>query len=297
MLVELAVGDAYGAGFEYADTEFVRAHNTLSAYVQHPRHHGMKPGHYSDDAQMSIAVTEVIISGLPWTQKNLADSFVRCFRRDKREGYARGFYSFLCSVRNGDDFLARIKPDSDKSGAAMRAIPVGIYPTIPEVISRCTLQAAITHDTPDGINAAVAAALSSHYFLYRLGRKRDLGRFLEDNVPGQWAEPWSGKVGSKGWMSVRAAVTAIHSCSRMSDLLRFCVDFTGDVDTVATIALGAASASSEVKQDLPAHLHCGLENGRYGLYYLSRLDSRLGQRMQELGCADRGRRSSTSTAD
>lgn len=36
MLVELAVGDAYGAGFEYADPEFVTAHNTVAGYVQHP---------------------------------------------------------------------------------------------------------------------------------------------------------------------------------------------------------------------------------------------------------------------
>ena len=38
MLVELAIGDAYGAGFEYAANRIVRERNNLSAYVQHPRH-------------------------------------------------------------------------------------------------------------------------------------------------------------------------------------------------------------------------------------------------------------------
>jgi hypothetical protein len=37
MLLELAIGDAYGAGFEYASDQIVRERNDLSAYVPHPR--------------------------------------------------------------------------------------------------------------------------------------------------------------------------------------------------------------------------------------------------------------------
>jgi ADP-ribosylglycohydrolase len=40
----------------------------------------------------------------------------------------------------------------------------------------------------------------------------------------------------------------------LSELLKDCIAFTGDVDTVATIALAAASCSEEITQDLPAHL-------------------------------------------
>ena len=44
------------------------------------------------------------------------------------------------------------------------------------------------------------------------------------------------------------------SCDRLSDLLKVCVAYTGDVDTVAAIALGAGSCSEEMEHDLPAHL-------------------------------------------
>ena len=91
MLVELAVGDAYGAGFEYASDALVRDRNDLSWYVQHPRH-GIRPGAYTDDTQMSIAVAEAILSGERWTPALLARHFVTAFKRDRREGYARGFY-------------------------------------------------------------------------------------------------------------------------------------------------------------------------------------------------------------
>lgn len=274
MLLELAIGDAYGAGFEYVDPEMIRQQNTLSRYVKHPRH-TIQPGCYTDDTQMSLAIAETIVLGEPWEPAVLADKFVKVFQRDPRKGYATGFYHFLEQVHNGEQFLRDINPSSEKSGAAMRAAPIGIYPTIPLVIERCAIQAALTHNTPNGIHAAVAAALMTHYFLYHLGPKSELGFFLEEQVPGHWASLWTGKVKSQGWMSVRAAVTALTRCDTMGDLLKTCIQFSGDVDTVAAIALVAGSCSTELAQDLPAHLFDELENGQYGRDYIRLLDTQL----------------------
>ena len=112
MLLELAIADAYSAGFEYSDPKFVVAHNNLSGYVPRPRH-SIKPGYYTDDTQMSIAIAEVLISQQPWTQEVLANSFITAFKRDPREGYASGFYQFLSKIETGIEFLAKIKPHSD----------------------------------------------------------------------------------------------------------------------------------------------------------------------------------------
>jgi ADP-ribosyl-[dinitrogen reductase] hydrolase len=274
MLVELAVGDAYGAGFEYAAPEVVRRHNDLSGYRPHPSG-GIPAGRYTDDTQMSLAIAEALVDGLDWTPPVLAAKFVEVFRRDPRPGYAGRFHAFLQEIRDGDDFLDRIDPGSTKSGAAMRACPVGVLPDLGEVVARTRIQAAITHNTTSGIDSAIAAALMPHYFLHRLGPRADLGRFLCDHVPGDWDTPWTGVVRAPGWMSVRAAVTALTAGSSLSDVLRRCVDFTGDVDTVATIALAAGSCAGDLPQDLPAHLVTGLEDGTYGRAYLADLDTRL----------------------
>jgi ADP-ribosylglycohydrolase len=274
MLLELAIGDAYGAGFEYADSELVQRYNDLSRYIQHPRHQ-IKPGCYTDDTQMSLAIAETLVAGEPWTPEVLAHRFVTTFKRDPREGYAGKFYRFLLQVQDGQQFLENITWTSDKSGAAMRAAPLGVLPTIEQVIEATTLQAAITHNTPDGINAAIAAALMSHYFIYQLGEKKELGQFLETHVLGEWSKPWQGEVRSKGWMSVRAAITAVIRNDSLSELLKDCIAFTGDVDTVAAIALAAAACSEEITQDLPDHLIDGLENGTYGRDYIIQLDKQL----------------------
>lgn len=274
MLLELAIGDAYGAGFEYAEPEFVLAYNDLSRYRQHPRHQ-IKPGCYTDDTQMSLAIAETIVSQAAWTPEVLAHQFVTAFKRDSREGYASRFYQYLLQVQNGRQFLEGINWTSDKSGAAMRAAPIGVFPSIEQILEATTIQAAITHNTPDGIHAAQAAALMSHYFIYKLGQKQKLGQFLEAYIPGEWSKPWEGKVGSKGWMSVRAAITAVMRHDSLSELLQECIAFTGDVDTVAAIALAAASCSEEVKKDLPHHFIECLENTAYGRDYIINLDKQL----------------------
>lgn len=274
MLLELAIGDAYGAGFEYADPEFVRQNNTLR-YHQHPKHIGIKPGMYTDDTQMSLAIAELMIEGKAWTSLNLASKFVEVFKRDEREGYASRFYHFLQHTKSGEEFLANIHPNSEKSGAAMRAPVIGILKDKQEVLEKAETQAIITHNTRDGIRAAKASAMIVHYFLREKGKKRDLHTYLKAHVKGDWASRWTGKVGSKGWMSVRAAITAIQESSSMADLLKRCVSYTGDVDTVATIAMAGASVCPELKNDLPGPLYNDLENNRFGKDYLRSLDQDL----------------------
>ncbi|CAN1209156.1 ADP-ribosylglycohydrolase family protein [Tumidithrix helvetica PCC 7403] len=274
MLLELAIGDAYGAGFEYAAAPILKR-NDLSGYIKHPKH-DIRPGQYTDDTQMSLAIAEAIVSEVPWTPESLAKGFVEVFHRDPHEGYASRFYGFLQQTKTGQDFLANIRANSDKSGSAMRASPIGVFGDIAEVLEKASIQARLTHDTPDGIAAAQASALMTHYFLYDLGAKSDLGNFLDAKVPGyQWAIAWQGEVGAKGWMSVRAAVTAVTRNDSLSEVLRDSINFGGDVDTVATIALAAASCSREVSQDLPQHLVDALENDAYGRDYILALDAQL----------------------
>jgi ADP-ribosyl-[dinitrogen reductase] hydrolase len=274
MLVELAIGDAYAAAFEFVDRELTRDHQ-LGDYARHPRHE-REPGRYTDDTQMSIAVAELIVSRAPFTRENLADCFVRAFQRDPRTGYARGFYEFLSGVEDGADFLARIRPTSDKNGGAMRAVPVGVFARVEEVVEKSALQARLTHDTTEGATAAVAVSLMAHFFLYRLGARQELPAFLESHSPGPpWSEPWLGQVDVKGYSAPRAALRIVLEHDRLSAMLDQAVRFGGDTDTVAAIALGVASCCPDIQNDLPQRLLLGLESGTYGREFLRDLDRQL----------------------
>jgi ADP-ribosyl-[dinitrogen reductase] hydrolase len=274
MLVEIAIGDAYGAGFEYADPVPGRP-NDLSRYWPHPRH-GIAPGCYTDDTQMSLAVAETLIEhGAGASAFQFTEKFVLAFQRDPREGYASRFWELLKTVRDATDFAQRIQPQSEKSGAAMRACPIGLLPDVTSVLAVAGRQARITHDTEGGVRSAQAVALMVHCFAYRRAPKAGLGQFLNAHIAGDWTLPHQGKVGASGMTAARAAITALMAESSLTGLLRRCVDYTGDVDTVAAVALGAASLSSEYVQDLPEHLIAGLEGGAWGLDYLRALDTKL----------------------
>jgi len=48
-------------------------------------------------------------------------------------------------------------------------------------------------------------------------------------------------------MAVKGAITAILKQDNLADILKHCISYTGDVDTVATIAMAGASCSSLIK--------------------------------------------------
>ena len=273
LLTFTAIGDAYGVCFEYAPREIIRTRNNLIGYFRHHKYQ-TGAGRYSDDTQMSIAVAEALLKlGDAASVHDFTESFVVAFQRDPREGYAGHFHEFLQTVTDADDFLARICNNSDKSGGAMRAGACGLLRDVEVVKSIAARQASVTHDTPDGIAAAQAAGLMVHYLLYRLGPRRDLPDFIDTHVRGYgWSRAHKGSVGAKGCDSVRAAITALVRSQSVADLLVECVNFGGDVDTVAAIAMAAAACADDIVPNIPETLWNGLENGRFGRDRLIELD-------------------------
>lgn len=239
----------------------------------------MTLGAYTDDTQMSLAIAELLLGQIEFTPLNLATKFVEVFQRDPRTGYSHRFYAFLQSVKTGQEFLAKMVPESEKSGAAMRAPPIGLLSNIDEVLHKTTLQAKITHNTPNGILAARASALLTHYFCHIAGGdypKNHVGSWLSYVLGGSWNQPYQKlKIGTSGVDCVHAAVTAIIMSDSLREVLVNSINFTGDVDTVAAIAMAAASMSSEIENDLSPGLYFGLEATPYGRDYLHQIDAAL----------------------
>ena len=146
----------------------------------------------------------------------------------------------------------------------MCSCPIGVLPHVADILAVAERQARITHDIDGGVRSSQAVALTTHYFLYHFGDRADLPAFLEAHLGGEWSTPHRGKVGPDGLVAARAAITALTAETCMSELLRHYIDFGGDVDIVAAVALGAASCFPDYTQDLPAALHDGLERGPWG---------------------------------
>ena len=274
MILEGAIGDAYGAGFEFAKYEKIKSKNTISKYETHPLFEEIK-GKYTDDTQMSIGIAELLIEEKEWTSLMVANKFVEVFKRDPRRGYAKRFQQFLIEIKDGQELLDRIVAKSERNGAAMRSYPIGILKDEKEIIEKSDLQSNITHQTEKALKSAQAIALINHYFIYQKGSKFDVKEYLQDIQKYNWKGNWKGEVKVNAIETVEAVITILVNEHSLADMLKKSVDFGGDVDTVASLCLAIGKMSSEVKDDLPKWLYKDLENNIYGHDFLVDLDSKI----------------------
>lgn len=281
-LLACALGDAYGAGFEFASAKFIAKHNRMQDYISHPKF-GQDPGRYTDDTQMAMGLCEHLLDNTKdgrWNTIPLANRWLGCFRRDPHTGYSKGFYALLTQAVNekwaGVQLAARLEPTSTKNGGAMRAFPVGFLSDPAEVRDKAMLQASLTHGTYNGMRAAAAAALAFHYCYHRVGPRAKLGEFLENWVPGT---DWLGHVDrgepTGGVPTVQQALRILFVCNSVADAIKMAVAEGGDTDTVAAIVAPCAAVCDEVRNAVPPFMLDKLENGDYGRDHIQKLDEQL----------------------
>lgn len=285
MLLRIGQGDAFGMAVEYA--KYPRDQSTkdqalrFERYVKHPTH-ALRAGQYTDDTQMSCAISEVLLDVGPELRATnpglrllFAESFVRAFKRDPRKGYSRNFQVFLETVQDGQDFLKRIDPISDKNGAAMRSVPIGVLRDPGEVVAVAAEQARITHNRVGGVQSSILVALMSHFALYTSAPFTSLPEWLDQHctvVPHDWfGEPVQGP--HLGMNTADAVYTLLTTQPTLLDIARTTIEWGGDTDSVLAIAWGIASA--RMHEELPGFFDLGLEDGAYGRRFLSELGGRL----------------------
>ena len=226
---------------------------------------------------MSIGICELLLEEKEWTPLKIANKFVEVFKRDPRRGYAKRFYKFLMEIESGEELLRKIEPKSERNGAAMRSYSIGILGDENEIIERCDLQSSLTHKTEKALISAQAIALTNHFFIYDKGRKSELLDYLQDIQGVRWTGKWSGEVKVNAIETVEAVISLIISEDSLKEILRKSIEFSGDVDTVASLGLAIGKMSREINNDLPNWLYEELEEGKYGKGYLKELDERLNE--------------------
>ena len=298
MLLGIAIGDAFGAGYEFAFKDRKDYQNVdLSRYSANPnpdfRH---QEGIYTDDTQMSIAIAELLADDVPFTSENLADYFLRTYKRDPKVGYAKGFQALLNSISTKEEFLSQIKSDSERNGAAMRSIPIGIIPDLEKVVEYAKINAKLTHNTPKGISSSIIIASAAHFQIYGYPVNNIISKEIDTETLGyitrilkmKHFDPillFGEKNKDKGvpCNAMRTIGAVIYLLDRqyhyLKDILAEAVKLGGDTDSVTSISLGLTMIKRQVSE-LPAHFYDHLTNDKYGRDYLIALGDRLAKRFK-----------------
>ncbi len=224
---------------------------------------------FTDDTVLTVAVADCILSG-----REYSEAFREYGRRYPDAGYGGLFREWLFS-RDQRPY------NSFGNGSAMRVSPVGFaFSPLEAVLDEAKKSAVVTHNHPEGIKGALAAA--SAVFLSRDGKSKeeiqafvedrfgyDLHRRLDEIRPGYRFD-----VTCQG--SVPEAIIAFLESLDYEDAVRKAVSLGGDSDTIACITGGIAQAYyksiprfivEKVRSSLPAEFLKVVDdfNGAFGL--------------------------------
>lgn len=190
---------------------------------------------FTDDTVLTMATAWAILHRVDYGR-----AYRDFGRRYPNRGYGESFRRWLASERP--------KPyGSWGNGSAMRVSPVGwAFDSVEAVLEEAERSAAVTHNHPEGIKGAQAAALA--VFLARTGADKaairteiekrfdyDLGRTVEAIRPGYTFD-------SSCQGSVPEAIICFLESTDWESAVRPAVSLGGDADTQACIAGAIAEA-------------------------------------------------------
>ena len=257
------LGDMIGAPFEFDRGHKTKDFEMFSRYTQ-----------FTDDTVMTIAVADGLMD-VPVEAEDtmICHRIVQSMRKWGRKypdaGYG-GMFSGWLEMENPQAY------GSYGNGSAMRVSSAGwLYDSIRETRRIARLTAQVTHNHPEGIKGAEAAA--SAIFLARAGNGKedirryisiefgyDLSRTCDDIRPTYYHVESCQK-------TVPEAVTAFLEGNDFEDVIRTAVSLGGDADTLTCIAGGIAEAFYGVPEEMKTECRRRLPEDMIGV--LDRFDS------------------------
>jgi ADP-ribosylglycohydrolase len=231
-------GDIIGSRFEWHNVKS-KVFSLFSSYSE-----------FTDDSVLTIATADALLHHLSYT-----DAYHKWGNRYPHAGYGGSFRRWLAS----DDPQPY---NSWGNGSAMRISPVGFFAeNEEEVLREAKASAEATHNHPEGIRGAQAAALA--VYLAKSGTEKpeikekiesmfgyDLSsRNLDDIRP-----DYTFDVSCMGTLPV--ALLAFLESTGYEDAVRNAISVGGDSDTIAAVTGGIALA---FYRDMPQQIIEGIE--------------------------------------
>jgi len=272
-----AVGDALGAGYEFTKPDDSEIIEMIGGGV-----FDWKPGEWTDDTQMSLAILFSLASHQSNTE-SIAQYFLDWYNSNPPD-IGNQTRSVLSSTEKADEMLAistafmDANPEAAGNGALMRTSPVALIAlNDKEKIKRHASEiAALTHAHVDSVNACILWTLAINDAIYSQNDPQSFDwvetvRHGMDYIEGDQRDRWNRIISAaetedpttftpNGWVvsAFQAALSVIshteipkeHPPAHFRQTLVNAVKIGDDTDTVASIA-GAYLGSKWGKDAIP----------------------------------------------
>lgn len=209
----------------------------------------------TDDSIMTLATADALMSHISYEK-----AYQRWGNRYPNAGYGGKFYYWLQADEP--------KPyNSWGNGSAMRVSPVGFFKhSVDEVLAEAERSASVTHNHPEGIKGAQAAALAVFLAFHNASKmtikseiESRFGYDLSSKNLDQIRPDYFFDVSCQGTLPV--ALLAFLESADYEDSLRTAVSVGGDSDTIAAITGGISLAFyKEMSEETVEEIRCRLES-------------------------------------
>ncbi len=191
LLLGLAIGDAYAAGLEFQDRDWIRQHVDFTHFINMREHIQVapekltaftahyQPWDYTDDTEMTIGSIKALCSGQGITEQVLVDHWEAEYREGlQRKGYGRNGHGSMAWYYEGRLSMAEVRDfqrhrANPGNAPAMRAIPFGLVEE-DLVNSYAAVNALSTHPNAQAVQSSQIVARAARYFLVENGTAEGL---------------------------------------------------------------------------------------------------------------------------
>lgn len=199
ILLGITIGDAFGAGVEFQDRDWIRKNVDFSCFVNvrhsiqvdkeklKPFIENYHPWDYTDDTEMTIGLIKALVSPNPFDEKYLLEAFKNEYQKGKLEkGYGRNghgsiawFYNGKMTIKAVRDFQ-RNRPNPGNA-PAMRSVPLGL---VKEhlINDYARINANTTHPNINAVLSSQLIARAARFFLVERGSKEELISYCLDTI-------------------------------------------------------------------------------------------------------------------
>lgn len=287
-LTGLAIGDALGMPFELESP--LSTHITAwTGDFQSSAFHRLKPGQWTDDTQMSVAVAEAMLESKFYDPVTTARKYLGWYQSGDCRGIGTSTEQAMRNLVQGKEWHQAGIEKAEGNGTAMRAAVIGAFQKGTERLRSAAhwsrIDASITHQTDEAREGSAAMAVAACY-LCTGGRKDGLlttvfehtersqvRQGLEDVYRGMRRGDTIGDfLKTKDWLvagvnphvvqSVPAAFACFVFSSNYENTVMNAIKLGGDTDTVAAMA-GALAGSHYGYEAIPEKLRQPLERASF----------------------------------
>lgn len=198
-LLGTAIGDAFGAGVEFQDRDWIRANVDLTTFVN-ARHlipangvapavftENYQPWDYTDDTEMTVGLIKALMSGQPFTTDLLVDFWTKEYQNGVFEkGYGRNGHGSMRWVFSGEKSIEEVRDfqrtrSNPGNAPAMRAAVLGLLPE--SLINPfAVINADATHPHPKARAASIIVARAATFYWIENGNAEALIPYCLDHI-------------------------------------------------------------------------------------------------------------------